>query len=373
METKRILSTRIASPKGHPYYRSFRLPSLVLTPQGTLLCAFEARTATGDLNEMDLCLTRSTDGGKTWQPYVVLAHAADFRAHYGSRERESTLNNPVLIVGKDGAVHLLFSFDNGLSGLFHTVSRDAGIRWDEPINILPQLTLPEGRVRISCGPSHGVCTSNGRLITPAWLSQYDFRDYPVYTLYSDDNGTTWHLGERVADNFDETACALLSDGSLLLNSRQFSVAYNDARPMSKPQNEEDARRRLSVSTSGIGNWSPTYAHPVLVDPGCEGSMTSTVTAEGQHVLLFVNDADTQSRTHLTVRASLDDGTTWPYALLLDKERAVYSDVALAPNGTAWVVHEDAPDEPLCHDLEMLQFSLEQLISQSMRLDGEQPV
>ena len=121
-----MYSQIIASPKGHPTYRSFRLPSLLLSARGTLLCAFEARTAVGDLDEMDLCLTRSTDGGDTFTPYTVLANAKAFRARYGSEEKESTLNNPVLMQGADSTIHLLFSFDNGLSGLFHTASRDEG-------------------------------------------------------------------------------------------------------------------------------------------------------------------------------------------------------------------------------------------------------
>ena len=148
---------------------------------------------------------------------------------------------------------------------------------------------------------------------------------------------------------------------MIVNSRQFSVPYNDARVMSKPKDANDARRRLSTSQTGVSDWSQTYVHPDLIDPACEGSMTSRTLSDGRHALLFVNNASVTDRKHLTVRASLDDGMTWPYSLLLDEERAVYSDVALAADGTVYVVHEDAPDEPLYHDLEFFRFSLDKLI------------
>ena len=194
-------------------------------------------------------------------------------------------------------------------------------------------------------------------MVPVWLSTKHFTDYPVYTLYSDDGGWGWHLGERVSENFDETAIARTSDDGVIVSSRQFSVPYNDARAMSKPQNASDARRRMARSATGIDGWSQTYAHPDLIDPGCEGSMTSRTMTDGRHVLLFVNNASVTDRKHLTVRTSLDDGKTWPYSLLIDEQRAVYSDVALSADGTVYVVHEDAPDEPLCHDLELFRFLL----------------
>lgn len=355
------LSAIIASPDKKKY-RSFRLPSLVLTKSGTLLCAFEARTAAGDLNEMDLCLTRSTDGGKTWSPFTVLASASEFHKKY-NKDGENTLNNPVFIIGNDGAVHLIFSYNNGLSGLFHTVSLDDGESFDEPENILPQFDLPDSRVRISCGPSHGVCMKSGRLITPVWISQRDFRDYPVYTLYSDDNGKTWSLGERVSENFDETASALLSDGSLLLNSRQFSVPYNNARPMAKPKDEANARRRLSCSSTGIDKWSPTLAHPALIDPSCEGSMTYGTLPDGRHIVLFVGNNSKTDRTDLTVHASLDDGKNWQYALLINKKYGGYSDIAMSEDGSIWVIHENEPDEQFYYELELFSFSLKDILHQ----------
>src|SRR5438034_2609174 len=58
---------------GEHGYNTYRIPSLVVSPKGTLLAFCEGRkinkTDTGDI---DLLLKRSFDGGKTWQPTQIV-------------------------------------------------------------------------------------------------------------------------------------------------------------------------------------------------------------------------------------------------------------------------------------------------------------
>src|SRR5438094_7045457 len=58
---------------GHDGYHTYRIPSLIVTKQGTLLAFCEGRKqGPGDSGAIDLLLKRSLDGGKTWQKMQVV-------------------------------------------------------------------------------------------------------------------------------------------------------------------------------------------------------------------------------------------------------------------------------------------------------------
>src|SRR4051794_15171543 len=50
-------------------YAHYRIPGLVVTKNGTVLAYCEARKAVrSDWGAIDILMTRSTDGGRTWSP-----------------------------------------------------------------------------------------------------------------------------------------------------------------------------------------------------------------------------------------------------------------------------------------------------------------
>ena len=49
-------------------YNTYRIPSLILTPQGTLLAFAEARQVKADAGHVEMVMKRSMDHGKTWEP-----------------------------------------------------------------------------------------------------------------------------------------------------------------------------------------------------------------------------------------------------------------------------------------------------------------
>ena len=81
-----------------PGYARFRIPGVVTTAQGTLLAYCEARRRDSDWAEIDILLHRSTDGGRSFSAPVVLASGTSMK---------KTVNNPVMIAGRDGTVHFL--------------------------------------------------------------------------------------------------------------------------------------------------------------------------------------------------------------------------------------------------------------------------
>ena len=51
---------------GEGGYPTIRIPSLILTPKGTLLAFAEGRAAAHDSGHIELVMKRSADGGRTW-------------------------------------------------------------------------------------------------------------------------------------------------------------------------------------------------------------------------------------------------------------------------------------------------------------------
>lgn len=302
-------------------YMTHRLPGIVVTKKGTVIIYCEARThketdghGVGSLDHclMDIFIQRSVDQGKTFSAPQYIA--------YGNTRFE-TMNNPVMIVGNDNILHLFYCRNCavGNGSAWYTRSYDDGVSW-EPAKDLKEVISAVPHNLLLFGPGHGLCTSKGRLIVPVWLTPPGLSEMHVYTMFSDDNGETWHMGERASENEDETTIAELSDGRIMLNSRKAKC------------------RRISISDDGATNWSQTYADPNLPDPGCMGGM-DTVRINGlPHALLFVNCSSTTDRDHVTVKCSFDDGKSWK-SFLIDEFEGGYADVAIDQNGKVYVIYE----------------------------------
>src|SRR5205823_1639167 len=60
--------------EGDNGFHSYRIPSLIVTPKGTILAFAEARKRDkSDFGHIETVLRRSMDGGKTWTPIQVVA------------------------------------------------------------------------------------------------------------------------------------------------------------------------------------------------------------------------------------------------------------------------------------------------------------
>ncbi len=312
-------------------YNLYRLPGIVVTKRDTVIIYGEGRKTSvnrddnnADKCEMDLYIRRSTDGGRTFGSPIYIAKGEE----YYNKGLGETINNPAMIVGADGRLHLLYCCDVGDDGVFYTYSNDDGLTWSEPRDLRDELEPAMAWTMLAFGPGHGVCLDSGRLVVPVWA--YYGGSYSVYTMYSDDNGSSWHFGKRASNNRDETAIARTSDGGVLLNSRQYSTP-----------NASSPYRMLTSSLDGISGWSNSAAHTALIDPACAGGMCSVEIEGLPHAVLFTNNASTTSRNHITVRCSFDDGLTWEKSLLIDEKRGGYSDIAVDSKGKVYVIYETA--------------------------------
>lgn len=346
-------STVVFEPDG--LYASTRIPALVLTKQNSLLAFCEGRIgSSSDWADMNLIMRRSTDEGKTWSDIVVI-----------DSNKQAPVGNPVPIVDQNGTIHLLYQKD--YNEAFYTFSADDGRTWSAPVNITAAYNDFKPRYNwnvLAPGPGHGIQLKNGRLLAAVWLAnsvklkpRRSHHPSCVATIYSDDLGKTWKMGEMVADNTpeianpNETMPVELPDGRVLLSIRNPTKVK---------------RRAFSVSNDGISNWSPTRFEDELFDPTCMASIVSVTVKGKKPALLFVNpdskNIEKHPRKNLTAKLSLDNGETWPFQMVLDSGASGYSDLAAGKHQVYCLYETNTKgNKGFNYSLVLKKFKVEQII------------
>ena len=323
----------------------YRIPGIVVTAKGTALAYCEARKFTGgDRGEIEIHLRRSTDGGKTWGKPMQVAHHGP-RVHPrnphkpdGKQDKdisgpdEQTVDNAVAIAGRDGIVHMVYCVE--YMKAFYIRSEDEGVTWSKPVEItevFERLRPKHDWQVIATGPGHGIQLRSGRLLAPFWMTSYapSSMRSTASTIYSDDNGKTWQVGDAVS-GANETIAVELSDGRVMLSSRN---------------GKKERRRMMTFGPDGATGWSePVFASEIF-EPGCMAGLTShpgTKDTPGPvllHSNPYTTDTEKQARENVSVSASFDDGQTWPVRRLLKPGPSAYSDLAVLPDGTILCFYE----------------------------------
>lgn len=309
---------------------TYRIPALGTTSKGTLLCVYDMRRRMGrDLQEdIDIGLSRSADGGKTWEPVRVIM---DMGEYGGLPQQQNGCSDPGLIIDQETGEIFCFAlwmngkpgkhqwvddgsepgFEIGRTAQFMMVrSTDDGRTWSEPEN-LTRLLKRESWWLLAPSPQQGIQLADGTLVMPV---QGRVAREPLATfatlMISRDHGKTWAVGQPGYSGGNECQAAILSDNSLMLNIRN-----------------DHERFRAIVVTKDLGQtWQP---HPTsrdtLIEPNCNGSLIRVKYAQAgveKQALLFANPHTQKGRTHHTLQISFDDGQSWPssHHLLLDEGR-----------------------------------------------------
>ena len=298
-------------------YHTHRIPALVVSPEGALLAFCEGRrSSASDHGDIDLLLKRSADGGATWSEQEVVH----------GEPGDVTIGNPCPVVDREtGTIWLPFCRDN--DDVFVTSSTDDGRTWARPRRITSDVKRPEWGW-FATGPGVGIQMEHpphgGRLVVPC---DHKVRagERSSHAFYSDDHGDTWRLGGGIDPGCDECQVVELVDGSLMMNIRM----------------EEHSEGCRAVARSGDGGltWSPIAHERSLPCPTCQAGFIRGPDAEGKSRLLFSNPASSNERHRLTVRASYDEGATWPVARALHEGPAAYSCLAVLPDSTVGCLYE----------------------------------
>lgn len=322
---------------GDDGYKVFRIPAIIMAPNGDLLAFCEARQG-GDASEIDLVLKRSSDQGKTWGPIEVVQESDDFRTLLGDAVSEITIGNPAPVVDrlnpeKPGRIWLPFTVEN--DRVFIVSSDDSGRTWSERKEITREVKL-EDWGWYATGPVHSIQIEKGphrgRLVIPCdhriGADGKDKGALGAHVVYSDDHGKTWQLG-AIDDTYDdglnanETTVVELIDGTLYFNTRD-------------QNGEAPGTRGAAWSTDGgktfesrSNNWRQFRPIEGAIDPPV---VQCALLRAGPGLILF-SGPDTSGpseyrRSNLRVRFSRDEAETWKDGPLLHDGPAAYSDMVM---------------------------------------------
>ena len=324
---------------------TYRIPGLATTKKGTLIGVYDIRHRSGgDLpGDIDVGMSRSTDGGQTWEPMqVIMDMGHDPEFHYDG------IGDPAILVDRNtGTIWVAATWSHGnrswrgsgpgmkpeeTGQLMLVRSDDDGVTWSRPINITEQVKDPAWCFILQ-GPGKGITMRDGTLVFAA-----QYQDPPAQgrlphstIIFSKDHGTTWQVGTGAFDDTTESQVVEIEPGVLMLNCR-----YNR-----KPV-------RVVMTTRDMGRtWQRhTTSERSLIEPGsCMASLIDVDREVGKDVggwLLFSNPDSTNGRHHITIKASPDRGLTWPKAhrLLLDEGNgAGYSCMSMIDEKTIGILYE----------------------------------
>ncbi|MFT5126084.1 MAG: sialidase-1, partial [Verrucomicrobiales bacterium] len=216
--------------RGQDGIHTTRIPGITTTPKGTLIAVYDNRNrAGGDLpGDIDVGMSRSTDGGRTWSPMQVIMDQGD-----NPKWAYDGIGDPAILTDtSNGTIWVAATWSHGKrswhgsgpgmtpeeTGQFMLAkSEDDGLTWSKSINITQQIKDPAWNFLLQ-GPGNGITLTDGTLVFPA---QYkDSKAMPFSTIvYSKDHGKTWAIGTGVISNTTEAQVVQLADGALMINCR----------------------------------------------------------------------------------------------------------------------------------------------------------
>ncbi|AQQ70483.1 Sialidase precursor [Limihaloglobus sulfuriphilus] len=315
-------------------YNTFRIPSLIQAPDGTVLAICEGRkNSSSDTGDIDTVLRRSFDGGVTWDPLQVIWD-----------DGPNTCGNPTVLLdisngrvwlfnthnlGQDSQTEIVNGTSDGVRTIWSCYSDDNGASWSSPYCHYPEIrpfgTPPNGWD--ATGPGNGIQltmgTNSGRLIVPSIERN----------IQSDDNGQTWYESGRLVPGSSEAACVELSNGVLMRNDRP-TGAY-----------KQYNRRIACKSYNQGGSWSPLQVRDDLTCPVCQAStITHILPSNGQRAVVFANPSAT-SRIKMTVQISYNDGRSFEDKRLIYPGSSAYCSLAGLSDGNIALFYENGDGWP----------------------------
>lgn len=329
---------------------TYRIPAFATTKNGTLVAAFDVRnTYSFDVQEdIDIGISRSFDGGKTWGKNQIII---DMKQYGNLPEAQNGLCDPSILVDEiTGDLLVVASWSHGFANnkvfgnkmikeglepeqtpqMLIVRSSDNGKTWSQPLNITKQVKQPKWNFTFQ-GPGKGITMNNGTLVFP--IQYINTNGLPNSAImYSVDRGFTWKTHNYPINNTTESQVVQLADGRLMLNMRN---------------NRKTGRLVYTTSDMGYTWVEHPSSEKTLIEPVCNAGLIRVNKEEntlGRDILFFVNPNSVEGRKNITIKASLDEGNTWPleHQLQIDEETGWgYASLSMVDKSTLGVFYESS--------------------------------
>ncbi|KAL0162799.1 hypothetical protein M9458_042195, partial [Cirrhinus mrigala] len=214
--------------------------------------------------------------------------------------------------------------------LCYITSQDTGKTWSVVTDLKDVISEKEKNwATFGIGPGHGVQMKSSRLIIPAYVYYFDSRTEPTsyaFTFYSDDKGSTWHLGKCVDGESNECHMAEIID------DKGNSELYCNARSISGHRVEA-----LSECNGEAFDKPSSTCKLIETGKGCEGSVLSFAPDQATEKtwLLYCHPTNPSKRASLGVYLNKSplDASKWedPKLIIYDGPSG-YSDLAHCGDG-----------------------------------------
>lgn len=215
--------------------------------------------------------------------------------------------------------------------LCYVTSTDTGNTWSHVTDLTTDAIGDQVKdwATFAVGPGHGIQTQTGRLIIPAYAYHCHPTHMPTsyaFALYSDDRGSSWHVGERMSDESCECEMAEIIDheGKAHLYCNARSRSGRRAEALSKSAGEVFDKPSSARKLSETGN-------------GCQGSVLSFRPDERSENtwLMYCHPTDPHWRRSLGIYLNKTpwDASGWEeHKLILHHGPSGYSDLAQCGDG-----------------------------------------
>jgi len=332
-----------------------RLPKIVVAEDGSVLAFAQGCRL----------MRRSEDRGATWSPVREITGK-------GSGNVVVNRQTGQVLIVRPGRAELFRSDDHGRTWNRESITlKPNKIGHGDPDDVpVGDVSACESGITLQYGDHRG------RLVMPVRIQlqraerfDEDRQEYWQYqyntSIYSDDGGRTWQVGEPVQSGTGEGALAELTDGRLYFNSRSHMAA--------------DHRRRIAWSYDGGYRWVDWRVSDELFEVGgpayfrygreptygCNAGLVRVPddAAETPDVLLYSapdNPGATtphHGRIRMTVRMSTDGARTWPHKRLIYEGPSAYSSLAADDQGNVYLLFERG-DEELYEHLSLARFTVD---------------
>ncbi|WP_372698800.1 exo-alpha-sialidase [Arthrobacter sp. JSM 101049] len=336
----------------------YRITALTHLGDGVLLAAWDARpgSAADSPNPNSIVMRRSTDNGRTWSAMSTIAagHPGD------ENEPKYGYSDPSFVTDREAGkvfAFFVYSKDQGFHGSQFgnddadrqvisaavAESDDGGLSWSTP-RLITDVVKPGESKTPAPGDVRSMFASSGEGIQLRYgehpgrlIQQYagdvqqadGSRSIQAYSVYSDDHGATWHRGEFVGTGMDENKVVELSDGRVMLNSRDSTNGHF---------------RKVAISEDGGQTYGPVTVDHALPDPTNNAQITRLVpdAPEGSAAarkLLYTGANSQSARENVSARVSCDDGQTWPGLRTIRPGFSAYSSTTALADGRFGTFYE----------------------------------